>query len=342
MSRVSIVIPNWNGMAHLPMCLEALAAQTFDDFETIVVDNASSDGSVAYLQEKWPQVRVVSLPSNKGFPGAVNAGVHASDSAYVVLLNNDTRAEERWLETLVGAMDAHPEFTFGSSKLLRFDEPQKIDSAGHSYSLWRSSGENIGEGRPAGLFSEESWIFGACAAAAIYRRSLFDDIGDFDEEFFFLHEDVEFDVRANVAGHRCLLVPDAIVYHKRGGSFDVSPEIELSGVRNRIWVATKTLPPGALLLWVLSSLLRGVWMIPVRLIGVVRSSKNAADTPEPGQRVAWSGVRAVEVVRSVVGALRTAPAKRRSIASVRRVGSVRLLRTMIATQAPRALREGER
>src|SRR5687767_4366622 len=104
-------------MAHLPMCLEALEHQTFRDFETIVVDNASTDGSDGYIENDWPEVRLVRLPGNLGFPAAVNAGVRASSAEFVVLLNNDTKAEPGWLERLVAGMDTHPEFTFGSSKL---------------------------------------------------------------------------------------------------------------------------------------------------------------------------------------------------------------------------------
>src|SRR5581483_11052532 len=126
------------------------------------------------------------------------------------------RANPDWLERLVTAMDAHPDFSFASSKLIRYHTPDLIDSMGHWYSIWLGAAFNVGEEEPVSTHDETSRIFGACAAAAIYRRSLFDDIGTYDADFFFTHEDVDFDLRANVAGHKCLLVPDAVVYHKRG------------------------------------------------------------------------------------------------------------------------------
>jgi GT2 family glycosyltransferase len=335
LARAVVVIPNWNGLEHLPECLDALAAQTYRDFETIVVDNASTDGSVAYLREEWPDVRVVELDHNTGFPGAVDAGIAVSATEFVVLLNNDTRATPDWLGRLVAAMDEHPEFAFASSKLLRYHAPELIDSAGHAYDLWIGASFNIGEEEPAERYAEPAWIFGACAAASIYRRSLFDDIGDYDEEFFFTHEDVEFDLRANVAGHRCLLVPDSIVYHKRGASYEVDAQINLLGVRNRIWAAGKTLPPLALAIWLAGKAIRVLWWIPARLVGFV-----------PGRKVvdakgvtasAWKDVRIRDAVKAAIGALLALPRKRRALRSVRRLGSIELLRRMRATKTPQPL-----
>jgi GT2 family glycosyltransferase len=277
----------------------------------------------------------VRLESNIGFPGAVNAGIAAASSEYIVLLNNDTRADAEWLGRLVAAMDDHPEFAFASSKLLRFDDPGIIDSAGHVYSVWLGAAENIGEGEPSSCFDEPAWIFGACAAASIYRRTLFDDIGVYDADFFFTHEDVEFDLRANVAGYRCLLVPDAVVYHKRGASYEVTPEIHLLGVRNRIWVAGKTMPPLVLFLWLSGKVLRVFWWIPARLLGRTPGRKNRDGTP----RGSWDRVPIGVAVKSALDALRRVPAKRRSTARVRRLGSVALLRSIKATRTPRRLDE---
>jgi GT2 family glycosyltransferase len=342
--RVSIVIPNWNGMKHLPDCMNAIARQTYRDFETIVVDNASSDESLDYLRAQWPDVRIVALDRNSGFPGAVNAGIEASDTEFVVLLNNDTSAEDHWLERLVNAMDAHPDFSFASSKLLRFDAPGLIDSAGHVYSVWIGAGDNIGEEQPATLYNDEAWIFGACAAASIYRRTLFRDIGVYDDEFFFTHEDVDFDLRANVAGHHCLLVPDAIVYHKRGASYSISPELMLMGVRNRIWCAGKNLPLLALGVWLAGKALRVVWWIPARLAGFTPGKK---PTPRAGVQMKgapWREVKITAALRTAVEALTKLPAKRRSVRGARRLSSIELLRIVRTTREPvplARLRPGE-
>ena len=326
-------------MAHLPLCLEALRDQTFTDFETIVVDNASTDGSLDYLAASWPDVRLVKLDSNRGFPAAINAGLRASKGTdYIALLNNDTKADPAWLSTLVAALDAAPAFSFGSSKLLRFDAPATIDSAGHWYSLWLGSGSNLGELESADRYSQPAWVFGTCAAASIYRRPLFDDIGEFDEDFFFAHEDVEFDVRANVAGHRCLLIPDAIVYHKRGASTTYSAPFDLMGVRNRMWLAGKNLPPLALALWVGGKVLRIFWWLPARVLRLWNGTTDtSAATPSRTAPAARLKVR--DIIATAAQTARTLPKKRRASRSIRRLRSIELLRVLRATKSSQPIVE---
>jgi N-acetylglucosaminyl-diphospho-decaprenol L-rhamnosyltransferase len=156
----------------------------------------------------------------------------------------------------------------------------------------------------------------------------------FDEEFFFLNEDIDMDLRANVAGHRCLLVPEAIVYHKRGGSFDVTQKIDLDGVRNRLWLVTKNLPLPVLLLWFVVASLRALWLIPARLAGLARPVQKH---PEGPVRVPWSGVRFGALVRTVIRGLGRVRAKRREVAHVRRLTSAQLLRRIIQLRTPREL-----
>lgn len=323
-------------MVHLPTCLQALADQTFSDFETVVVDNASTDGSLDYIRETWPDVRVVALDSNRGFPAAVNAGIEATDGEYVVLLNNDTRAEPEWLQNLVGTMDANPGFAFGSSKLVRYDTPERIDSVGHAYSLWLGSATRLGDDDPADDYVRDAWIFGATAAASIYRRSLFDDVGTFDASFFFGHEDVEFDLRANVAGHRCLLIPGAIVRHKRGTTYDASTELKLIDVRNRMWAAGANLPPLALALWAGAKVARVfVWAgrrVAGRVSGRRRGEPGRTNGGGPGSP--WRDVGITTAARTAAGALRALPRKRRERRGTRRVGSLELIRVMRRTRTP--------
>lgn len=250
--RVSVIIPNWNGADHLPECLDSLAGQRFQDFETVVVDNASSDTSLSILEASTLPVRVIRNAANLGFSAAVNAGIRATDTELIVLLNNDTRADPGWLEALVAGMDAHPEASFGASRMLLHAPPHAVDSAGDRYSLWLGAGENIGAGDPAEAHDRPAWVVGACAGAAIYRRSLFADIGLFDEEFFLIFEDVDLDLRAQVADHSCLYIPEAIVYHKRGASTDLACiETTARAWRNMIWVAGRSLPGPLLLVWVI-------------------------------------------------------------------------------------------
>lgn len=331
--RISVIIPNWNGAAHLPECMDSLQAQTFPDFEVMVVDNGSTDDSVALIKERYPRVQVLALGRNTGFSGAVNAGIRATRGEYVVLLNNDTRAEPDWLENLVRAMDEVPDASMGASKMLRYEPPHDIDAAGDGYSLWHGAGINIGAGEPHDSYAERAWVFGACAGAAIYRRSLFEDIGLFDEDFFLVFEDIDFDLRAQVAGHRCLYVPDAVVYHKRGASTDnQSYAVKTRAWRNLIWVAGKNLPPGLLAVWAFFFLLRVSRVfasaILYRLLGITRRDNGAradADTEEPRPAATWrQGVLKTYYFPALSDGLKRLPRKRRETRALRRRNSLRL------------------
>ena len=339
--RLSVIIPNWNGARHLPECLESLQRQSFKDFEVVLVDNGSSDDSLALVEHKFPWVRIVSNHANLGFSAAVNAGIRATDSEYLVLLNNDTRAREDWLERLVAAMDATPDASFAACRMLRYDPPHRIDSAGDRFSLLRGGGINIGAGEAAESRDQPAWVFGACAGAALYRRTLFDDIGLFDEDFFLVFEDVDISLRACVAGHRCLYVPDAVVYHKRGASTDVqSVTVATRSFRNFVWVAGKNLPVLLLMLWAVSLGLRAV----IELLGVVfaplrRLLPAGRDGgAEAGQALApprWPR-RLSPLLTSLGEALRTLPAKRREVAPLRRLGSLALLPWLLRPVRPLA------
>jgi GT2 family glycosyltransferase len=221
---------------------------------------------------------------------------------------------------------------WGSSKLVRFDDPDVVDSAGHTYSIWVGAAHNVGEGEPADRHTEGGRVFGATAAASIYRRSLFDDIGLLDDEFFFIHEDTDLDLRANAAGHRCIYVPDAVVRHKRGASYDVDPRIHLLGVRNRIW-ATRGLPPGLVVLWFATKLLRAFRWIPAKVSGRRTSGRTTAS--------AWRDVSSKDVVLESIRALRTLPRKRREVAASRRLSSAQFLRVLSETSRRSAARSNQ-
>ncbi|WP_075292056.1 glycosyltransferase family 2 protein [Pararhizobium arenae] len=218
MSRVSIIIPNWNGAHLLPGCLEGLRGQTFADFRTIVVDNGSADGSLALLAERFPEVFVLSHAENLGFSAAINAGIAAGDSEYVVALNNDTEIDPGWLAALVEAMDRHPEAGLATSKVIDFRNRDIIDTVGDGYTLAGLSFKIGSRCRDDVSESEAFDVFGASACAAIYRRSMLEDIGVFDVDFFAYMEDVDLSIRARLAGYRCLSVPSARIYHMGSAS----------------------------------------------------------------------------------------------------------------------------
>jgi GT2 family glycosyltransferase len=242
--RVAVVIPNWNTREFLGPCLESLRRQTFRDFETLVVDSASTDGSVGFVEERFPEVRTLALPENRGFSGAVNAGIEASAADLIVLLNNDTEQDPGWLEALVRAAERRPEAGLFASKLVDFGDRRLLDGAGDAL---RKSGlpYRLGHGeRDRGQFGSEEFVFGACAAAALYRRRVFEEVGLFDEDFFAYCEDGDLSFRAQLAGHRCLYVPDSIVYHvgsvSTGGKRSVTAT--RLGTRNGLLLLVKNLP----------------------------------------------------------------------------------------------------
>ncbi len=243
--RVSVVIPNWNGESLLPTCLEALRGQTYKDFQVVVMDNASTDSSRRLLQEDYPEVRVIELSRNLFFAGACNAGIRLTETELIALLNNDTEAEPRWLEELITALDANPQAGMATSKLLLFDRRDTIQSAGDFY---RTSGVPGNRGvweKDNGRYCEVSEVFGACGGAAIYRRSMLDDIGLFDEDFRGYCEDVDLSFRAQLAGYRCIFAPEARVYHRLSATGGGPVASFLCG-RNFVNVVIKDMPGGLL------------------------------------------------------------------------------------------------
>jgi GT2 family glycosyltransferase len=245
--RVTVVIPNWNGERFLRLCLGSLRDQSFRDFATILVDNGSVDGSRGFVEEHFPEVEVVSLGENRGTAAAFNAGIEASETQYVALLNNDTEQDPGWLEALVRAAEDHPESGLFASRLVDFHDRHVLDGAGDAMRL---SGlpYRLGHGERDGVrFDTPGYVFGACAAAALYRRGMFDEVGLFDEDFVSYCEDGDVSFRAQLAGYRCFYVPGAVVYHMGSASTGGkrSPTATRLGSRNSFSLLVKNLPLSA-------------------------------------------------------------------------------------------------
>jgi len=240
---VSVVIVNWNGRNLLEECLDSLLAQRFQDFEVILVDNGSQDGSADLVKERYPGVRLVSLTENRGFAGGNNAGIRIATGAYVALLNNDTRTDPGWLEALVRAAEADPGAGMWASKILSYDDPEVIDNTGL---LIYRDGLARGRGRlelDRGQFEDEGEALFPSGCAALYRKTVLDEIGLFDEDFFAYADDVDLGMRARLAGWGCQYVPTARVYHKYSSSSSAySPLKAFLVERNRIWVLLKYFP----------------------------------------------------------------------------------------------------
>jgi len=237
----SVIIPNWNGAHHLPTCLESLRRQTYPHFEVIVADNGSTDGSLDLLARDYPWVRVLPLGENRGFAGACNAGMRIAQGEFIVLLNNDTEADPRWLEEVVAAFERHPEAGIVASKMLLFDRRDTFHTAGDFYRLDGIPGNRGVWQRDEGQYDREEYVFSACGGSAAYRRVMLEQVGLLDEDFFYSCEDVDLAWRAQLAGWRCVYAPRAVVYHKLSATGGGTTASFYDG-RNFIYLLVKDYP----------------------------------------------------------------------------------------------------
>lgn len=250
---VSVVIVTWNGRGHLGPCLEALRRQTRPADEIVLVDNASSDGTVAYVREAFPWVRVLALDENRGFAGGNIAGFEAASGEAIVLLNNDTAPTPGWLEALVDEAETHPRTGIVASLLVDW-EGRTIDSAGDlctvsARGLKRASGRPVEGAPPSGP------VFSACAGAALYRRALIDEIGFLEDRFFMNAEDTDLAFRAQLAGWEVRYRRDAVVRHRIGASQGQrSASVVRLSARNHVWIWLRCLPASLQRRYVLSFL----------------------------------------------------------------------------------------
>lgn len=223
-----------------------MAAQDGVDFETILVDNASTDDTVAFVRERYPWVRVVALDENRGFAGGNNAGVREARGGYVALLNNDTRADPGWLRALLEGIDEGGGFLLTTSRIVYMHDPSVVDSAGDGVMLAGGAFKREHGVRDAAHETRE--VFGVCGAACLMPKRVFDELGGFDEDFFFSHEDVDLSYRARLRGYRCRYVATATIRHHGGGtSGKTSPFAVFHGQRNLEWMYLKNTPAGLLL-----------------------------------------------------------------------------------------------
>lgn len=245
--KTTIIIPNYNGLSFMEPCFESLKEQTVRDFKVLVVDNGSTDGSVEWLKEH--RVPSIFLKENTGFSGAVNTGIRAADTPYVLLLNNDTRVELGFVAAMERAMDQSPKIFSVSSRMIQMYHPELLDDAGDMYSILGWAYQR-GVGRSVNLYQKSCRVFSACAGAAIYRRAVFDEIGLFDELHFAYLEDIDVGWRAKLYGYDNVYCPDAAVYHVGSGTSGSrynSFKVRLAA-RNCIYLNYKNMPGWQLLL----------------------------------------------------------------------------------------------
>jgi GT2 family glycosyltransferase len=241
--RVSVIVLNYNGCRWLGPCLDALAAQEHaPPCEVLVVDNASSDGSVPFLAERFPHVRVVRNAANLGFAAGNNAGARHAAGDWLCFLNNDTVVATDWLSRLYQGATSRPGFAAATSRVVFLDEPSRIDSAGDGY-LRAGGAFKHGHRGPAAAHLQPREVFGACGAAFVIRRDVFEALGGFDEQFFMVYEDVDLSYRLRLAGYRCWYAADAVVRHAGSGTLGrLSEQAVFYGQRNLEWTWLKNTP----------------------------------------------------------------------------------------------------
>lgn len=244
----SVLILNWNGANFLPRCLDSVQGQTFQDFEVLVLDNASTDGSLTGAETRWPTFRFLRFKQNLGFAAANNRGAEMARGEWLAFLNNDSFPDPGWLMAIDESIHAHPEYTFFSSRIMVDSPEDRVQSSGDVYNIsgcaWSRDNHFLLDN--AHRTAEE--VFSPCAAAAVYRRDIFIEAGGFDEDFVSHHEDVDLGFRLRLLGYRCLYIPDAVVRHIGSASFGSESSLPVYRVqRNFVWCYLTNMP--GKLLW---------------------------------------------------------------------------------------------
>lgn len=240
--EVTVAIVAYQSGSFLQACLDALAAQTFTDFEAVIVDNASTDGSIEALTLPDARFRIARMGANLGFAAANNVAARGSSSPFLVTLNPDTQAEPGWLAALVAATQRWPNAASFGSTQVSLSDPTVLDGVGD---VWHAAGVawRARLGRPVADTPPEGEVFGPCAAAALYRRDAFLALGGFDERYFCYCEDLDLAYRLRIAGWQAVQVPDAVVRHAGSGISGRTSEFTLfHGHRNRVWTYVKNTP----------------------------------------------------------------------------------------------------
>jgi GT2 family glycosyltransferase len=235
---VSVIIVNCDGRDYLQACLAALRGQSYVDFETIVVDNGSRDGSADFVEQNYGDwVRLIRLPENRGYAGGNNAGIHAAKGTCIALLNNDTVVDSEWLDQLVRCVMSEEKIGMVGSKILNDDRREEIDNTGH---LIYPDGLNRGRGRleiDCGQYDGKTDILFPSGCAALYRKKMLDEIGGFDETFFAYGDDTDIGLHGRCLGYQARYCPTAVVYHKyskTAGAYSVTKAFYVE--RNRLWI----------------------------------------------------------------------------------------------------------
>ena len=323
---ITVVVVNWNRRDLLRACLHSLASQTYPNFEVVIVDNGSTDGSCEMAEREFGsrlRLQFVRNTENLGFCAANNQGILQAAGKVVALLNNDAEAHPQWLEKLTTAFtDEH--VGMAASKILVWEDPERIDKVGHLI-YW--DGQNRGRGsgeRDRGQYDEVEEVLWPDGCAAMYRKSMLDEIGGFDEDFFAYADDAELGLRARIAGWKCLYVPQAIVRHHRGATLGVMSTRRLLLIeRNRVLLAAKLFPWR--LLW-----LNGVYYLARLAAGAWAAMRGKGEAGRfPGLK--GKATVALTLLKADLAALQMMPKmfrKRKQVNRIRRLTSSQVIALM--------------
>ena len=243
--KVTVVIPNYNGKEYIEVCLDSIRKQTFKDYKVLIIDNASEDGSCEIIRDNYKEFELVVNDKNEGFCKAVNQGIKMSDTKYVLLLNNDTELHECFLENMVMEIEKSDRIFSVSSKMINYYDRSVMDDAGDGYTIlgWQYQ---RGISQSVDSYTKGTDVFTSCAGAALYRKSVFEKIGLFDEMHFAYMEDIDIGYRARIYGYRNVYCPSARVYHI-GSATTGSKYNEFKvrmAARNNLYVIYKNMPVG--------------------------------------------------------------------------------------------------
>ena len=240
---VSVIIVNYNGRTFLDKCFSSLLLQSYPDMEIIFVDNGSKDGSIEYIRKEFPSVEIIANNENFGFAKGNNIGIRIAKGELIATLNTDTEVTPHWLEELVNAMVSDENVGMCASKMLFMKDPELINSTGIVISRSGTCWDRGIFERDVGQYESMEEVLGPCAGAALYRMSMLQEIGLFDEDFVAYFEDTDLALRGRLAGWKCLYVPKAVVYHAFGGTAGFETDYTIyHGNRNMLWNAIKNFP----------------------------------------------------------------------------------------------------
>lgn len=331
MIETAVIIANWNGKKFLKDCLDSLRGQTLRDFKTILVDNGSTDGSVHFLKENFPEVEIKEVSSNVGFAAGYNLGIRLAlkdpNIRWIIALNNDTKLHEKFIEEMLNCVKRYPDAGSIQPKILNFYDEDRLDCAGITIA-GDGTAHNRGYGKKdGGQFDTEEEIFGTNATAALYTReslekSKMPSDSFFDREFFAYYEDVDLAWRMRLCGFKAYFCPKALVWHMHSATTGKSSLFKAYYLhRNYFFTVFKNYPAGIMIVTLgrrLVSYLRLVF-------NIFKNKKRESEFSEGKGK----GSVALAILRAWAGVLRNLPkicADRRRIRKTRTVstGEIRL------------------